>query len=790
MEPTITAPVFENNPAIQPKKKIQILLLEDNPGDVELVEIYLKEAFPRNYELMTADRLSKGLELLSTCTFDVVLCDLSLPDSYGMDTFTKISAPCPEIPVIVLTGYGDESFGVHAVSLGAADFLHKSHIDSALLKRSITYCIERNNLHKQLLVYTKNLSESEKKYRLIFEDSKDPIYVSVPGGQLLDFNNAAVNLFGYSSQELKLANVNDFFDDEKEREELKRVLKEDGSINDFPATLLTKDGTKLRCLITAAVRTDEEGKDIYHGILRDVTQMLEIEKLKADKEVAERTAKARQEFLSVMSHEIRTPLNAVVGITELLVNESPKKSQLKNLNTLKFSARNLLNLINNVLDFSKIEAGKIQFEAINFNIRNLVDNIVESHSPQADQKILRLKIVFDRDIPETVCGDPVRLTQILDNLFANAIKFTDQGEVSIVVKTILAGDEVLKLSFGIHDSGIGIEKSKHEEIFESFNQAHPHTTRLYGGTGLGLAISKRLVELMGGKISVASEPGKGSVFQFELVFLRASVRSNTINETKSDLNKTDELSGKRILLVEDNPTNSELIRRFIVKWGAATDTADNGKSAIEKIKKNKYDLVLMDLQMPVMNGLEASDAIRAMGISDEELPIIAVTAFSTEEDKAQAMFRGMNDYISKPIDTNELYQKILKNIRNGRPDIVVDSAEEILSLKELIESFKEDKNFVSNYLDIFEKEFEQIPVHLERILNQNDRKALSELIHKVNPSVQRLGDTSLVDQMRQVRELITLNENPGDELEIMVSRVSDSCAKITAFIQSIKKEYL
>jgi len=251
-----------------------------------------------------------------------------------------------------------------------------------------------------------------------------------------------------------------------------------------------------------------------------------------------------------------------------------------------------------------------------------------------------------------------------------------------------------------------------------------------------------------------------------------------------------EIDSYTILVVNDSTDQLDLMQFLLEQEGYKILTAMDGAQGLEIAVRENPDLIIINVQMPVMNGLEASDAIRAMGISDEELPIIAVTAFSTEEDKAQAMFRGMNDYISKPIDTNELYQKILKNIRNGRPDIVVDSAEEILSLKELIESFKEDKNFVSNYLDIFEKEFEQIPVHLERILNQNDRKALSELIHKVNPSVQRLGDTSLVDQMRQVRELITLNENSGDELEIMVSRISDSCAKITAFIQSIKKEYL
>jgi len=756
------------------------------------VDIYIKEAFPGEYLLVTTDRLTKSLELLSAGDFDVILCDLSLPDSYGMKTFDRIKAACRDIPVIVLTGYGDDSFGKQAVSNGAADFIHKNNIDSNLLKRSIVYSIERSNLQRQLIAHGKTIEESEKKYRSLFEESKNPIYVCVPGGMLKDFNHAAEDVFGYSREELLKINVNELFVHAEEKDRLKLLLERDGSVRDFEVVFRKKDGSQLTCLLASSIRKDENDNLIYQGIVHDITERRKVQELQKAKELAEQTSRTRQEFLSVMSHEIRTPLNAVIGITELLINEKPKKNQLRNLNLLKFSARNLLGLVNNVLDFSKIDAGKIQFEKNNFNVHVLLRTIVESFRPRTEEKNLKFELVLDGSIPEIVKGDSMRLNQILDNLIGNAIKFTSTGEIILTAKKSSTAVGSIRLVFEVSDTGIGIDKNRHEEIFQSFSQAYPHTARMYGGTGLGLAISRRLVELMGGTIEVESEAGKGSIFRFDVPFQEAEAAADRPGETPAMPVHVPALDGKNILLVEDNPTNSELTRKFILKWGAYVDCAENGKVAVEKIRKKKYDLVLMDLHMPEMDGYEATRTIRSMGHSPEKLPIIALTAYTMDEDEPDAFRAGMNDYVSKPIDTQELQRKIVENLgRNGKAFSVMPAASaDVLTLDRLIESFRHDPEFIKRYLDIFGKEFEQLPVHVRKLSAQKDLDSLSVLIHKATPSLQRLEHTMLYDRLYHLKKIVSENDSSADDLEKIIHDIEQSCEEIAFRIQTLKSEYL
>jgi signal transduction histidine kinase/CheY-like chemotaxis protein len=380
--------------------------------------------------------------------------------------------------------------------------------------------------------------------------------------------------------------------------------------------------------------------------------------LKQTKEVAEKAAQAKSDFLSTMSHEIRTPMNAVIGFTNLLQELSPTPEQAEYLKLLKFSAENLLVLINDILDFNKIEAGKIEFEEADYNLKDLINNIRLSLSQNANEKNIKVEFFFDNNLPPMVKGDSTRFGQILTNLINNAIKFTHEGSVTIRASLNSRLADRTVIDFEVADTGIGIEEEKLEHIFESFTQAAADTTRKFGGTGLGLAITRKLLEMMGSEINVKSEFGKGSVFYFTLS-MKNSVQ-HTISETNNQPGiKQKSLSGLKILIADDNHINIIMIKQFMKAWDIECDTAKNGVIALELVKVNHYQLVLMDLEMPEMDGYQCTAEIRRLpGDFFKNLPIIALTASSIPDIKDKAYIAGMNDFVNKPFNPNELYRKI------------------------------------------------------------------------------------------------------------------------------------
>lgn len=392
----------------------------------------------------------------------------------------------------------------------------------------------------------------------------------------------------------------------------------------------------------------------------NITQQSEAETaLLEAKQQAEEAVLAKQQFLTNMSHEIRTPMNAVIGMTHLLMQEDPKPGQLENLNILKFSSESLLSLINDILDYSKIQLGKVTLEKIDFNLIELIHSIKQAHHLHAEGKEIFFNINMDENLPEMLVGDPVRLTQILNNLISNALKFTNEGYVIIDLSLKKIVEDLVDISFTITDTGIGIESDLKDYIFESFTHASADISRHFGGTGLGLSITKRLIELKGGKISVESTLGKGSSFFFDLQFRKSRKKSGYIMPALV----FESLAGFKVLLVEDNEINTIVASKFMKKWDLDIDYAIHGIEALEKIKKNKYDVILMDLQMPKMDGYEASKAIRDLsGKRFKELPIIALTASVLAEINNQVTDAGMNDYISKPFNPMELYSKIAKYV--------------------------------------------------------------------------------------------------------------------------------
>jgi two-component system, sensor histidine kinase len=390
----------------------------------------------------------------------------------------------------------------------------------------------------------------------------------------------------------------------------------------------------------------------------EISKRLEIEKeLIRSRKMAEEAAQAKQQFLSVMSHEIRTPLNAIINTTHFLLEADPRKDQADYLGTLRFSADTLVQLVNQVLDYSKIDSGTIEFENSDFEIRELVKWICQSLEPEAFRKGLRLESNIGENVPPVVRGDCARLSQIIMNLVGNAIKFTEKGKVSLRVEVGDDQGDKTALLFSVADTGIGIPADQQDKIFDSFTQVSSPVNREYAGTGLGLAITRMLVELQGGHLTLKSKPDHGSTFTFTLAFAKSSKKH--LRPLKPLHMEYRSLKGMKVLVAEDNIVNQKIVLKILSKWDASPDLAENGKVALQKIRKNHYNLVLMDLHMPEMNGYDATVAIRKLkGDYYRNLPILALTATAFAEDRNKFESYGMNGYIIKPFTPPELYSKI------------------------------------------------------------------------------------------------------------------------------------
>jgi PAS domain S-box-containing protein len=383
--------------------------------------------------------------------------------------------------------------------------------------------------------------------------------------------------------------------------------------------------------------------------IRDITELKksQMEMLRA-KDEAEKAARIKSEFLSVMSHEIRTPMNAIIGFIDLLLHEDPKPEQISYLKNLKLSAAQLLYLLNNILDYSKLEAGKMQAEEVNTSLREQVHIIEKTFSQLATEKNITLTATIDDNIPEFCKTDPFRLNRILTNLVSNAIKFTESGNVSINLALVNDTGQNIRVRFKVADTGIGISPEQLPHVFDEFTQEHSSTTRKYGGTGLGLTITRKLVEEFGSSITVESKKSMGTTFSFELDLKKGKAEKTRAAEEK---HTTADLSALNILIVEDNVINAMIVQKFIQNWGGKSMHAPSGPDAIEMVKSYTFDMILMDLQMPDMDGFETTSEVRKIL---PEIPIIALTADAMAETKTKVLASGMDNYMTKPFNPDDL----------------------------------------------------------------------------------------------------------------------------------------
>ena len=626
--------------------------------------------------------------------------------------------------------------------------------------------------------------ESEERFRQLVESANDIIYRTDFDGNFVYINPEASKIFGYSIEELK----NLHFSVLIREEYVERVTsfyknqfsnRTPNTYYEFP--MRSKEGKEIWLGQNVQILTDGDWVLGFQALARDITTRKRIEnELKLAKKEAEESSKAKQEFLSTMSHEIRTPLNAVIGLTNLLSDgKIGNEEQQELIEGIKISADNLLHIINDILDFSKIESGKFSLENTPFELNKLLSGVKQSFAGQVLEKGIQLIFNSDEAEDQLLQGDPIRISQILLNLISNAVKFTQAGKVTVDVLTEPTSTEDIWLKIKVSDTGIGIPQEQMQSIFDSFSQASKSTTRKYGGTGLGLTITNMLVRMMKGTIKVDSAPNKGSVFEVKIKLQQAT--KDDIPST-NDSGKTESIiEGKTILLVEDNQMNQLVASRYMRRWGAMIDVANNGLDAIDLLKKKRFDIILMDLEMPDMDGYETTRYIRnRLEKPYNEIPIIAITASAFVSVKEKVLKFGMDDYVTKPFDPAILKEKISNTLlgrkssntknSNTKSHTYISPDGKLYNLAYLLEASAGDYSFVEKMIRTYLNNTPKYLDELKKWMMQNNFYELKRVAHKFKATVTIVGIKEIEDLIDELEANIMQNKNL-EKLPMIVEKI-------------------
>lgn len=648
-------------------------------------------------------------------------------------------------------------------------------------------------LRMELTEKSYNIERSEKKFRSIFNNSSEGIFQSSIDGKLLTVNKSLIKLLGYSNEaELMKVNAKDLYKKREERSDIIKRIKEEEAIYSHTVTLKRKDGSDVIVSMNNKIVRDHETNEKYlEGNIFDITprvkaerqreiveQKLKLEKEKSDKyaEQALKLSETKSRFLANMSHELRTPANGIIGFLTLLEsgaykNEDEQKQFIK---TAKQSAESLIDVLNSILDLSKIEAGKIELDHSPFNMANVIDKSVHVILPKLKEKNLEIETSLPEYKKLNFLGDAIKIRQVFVNLLGNAVKFTMKGKISISLTIDPLADEQTCVNVRIKDSGIGIPAEKIDELFKPFSQVDGSEGLSTGGTGLGLVICKEFINLMGGEIFVFSNEGEGTEFTFTLCLNKLSEdhadfeiekQEPVFDEPDSEQSikfKADQRKVKQILLAEDNPVNQKVVIKTLEAAGYKVEPVFNGKEALDALQKNSFDLVLMDIQMPDMDGYTAARMIRENENSDTGIPIIALTAHAMMGDKEKCIEAGMNDYISKPIISSELLNKIdhLVAIKvKEEPVTETDQKEALLfDVERLNQVTLGDKNFEKELLTDYLNDTDQKLDDLREQLFNKEIKKITDTAHTLKGSSYSVGARLIGDEAYGIELSAKIND--------------------------------
>lgn len=656
---------------------LKILVVDDNPGDRRLVEAEL--AFQGDgvrFALSGAATLAEALTMVAAQPFDVAILDMGLPDSQGLDTVERFIAAAPDLAVVVLTGLDDRAIGIAAVRAGAQDYLVKGDVRGDVLERALMHAMERKQIEEKL-------RDSESRLRGILEDSPVGVALSRQDGSILFLNRRLAEMHGLDHAAFAARPAHDFYDDPNDRARLVAAARAGQPLRDAEVRFRRGDGSRYWALVTM-VETRHEDETVLLTWLYDISARKAAEEAqRAATEQAERAARSRAEFLAMMSHEIRTPMTGVLGMVRLLLHSDLTPEQRDCAETIAYSGDALMTILDDVLDLTRLDAGRLELDRRDFEPRRVVHSVIHLMASRATEKGLRLDAEFAPSVPEQFCGDAARLRQVLLNLIGNAIKFTERGGITIMVAGTAEGGGGLR--FEVRDTGPGIPPDRRDTLFEPYVQADPTVAARYGGSGLGLSICRRLVILMGGSIGVDSAPGQGSGFWFTLPSWERRTQARPPSDDRNmaqaalaapDVDPDRGTGGLNVLLAEDNPINQKVVAGYLSHSGHRVTLAATGFEAVDHATRGGFDVVLMDVHMPVLDGLQATRAIRRLGGKAGAVPILALTADVFPEDVERCRRAGMDGHLPKPMQP-ELLAAALDRVcgRGAAPVLAVPMSE-------------------------------------------------------------------------------------------------------------------
>ena len=670
-------------------------------------------------------------------------------------------------------------------------------ISPLISDQGITHIV---SLHSDITHYKQaeqKIKDSESRLRHMLEIS--PIALRIQQnttGEIVFANRGYKEMFSLTSDQTIGLNPKSFYVNPVEYEEIQSTLAHGESILDKELSLKLTTGDIL-WVMASYFPIEFEGQPATLGWFYDVTD------IRQARELAEETTRLKSEFLSTMSHEIRTPMNGIIGMSDLLMDTPLDTQQTDFIKTIRESSEILLSIINDILDFSKIEAGKMTLETIPFNLSDTLKTTQDILILKAQEKRIRLEKTFAPSLPPDLIGDPTRLRQVLINLIGNAIKFTSEGSVTLSVSH--KGEKIL---FEVTDTGIGISPAAQKKLFTPFVQADGSTTRQYGGTGLGLTITKRLVELMGGEIGLRSTQGVGSTFWFTLPLVEADIepdasdsRSPTVSNDFTQAVLSD-AAHYHLLLVDDNVINQKVATLQLQKLGYTVDTAANGLLALEAIKNARYDLVLMDCQMPVMDGFEATRQLRQLEQpTGNRLPVIAMTANAMEGDRQRCLDSGMDDYLTKPINTGHLTATLKRWLKGSsgsgatldetpanaivQTDPEQETLAEAIELNRLTEMFGDDKAIIVDLLTMFQESLVDINTRLSIAISDQNINKTRDVAHEMKGSCANMGANNLSELAKSLEMMAKAGNVDWSQANAIYGRMPPEIERISLFINNL-----